>query len=103
MNILQNFVDSKLNKIIQAESCRNRAALKCLDKLGFPLPDIRNALIKANRIKVSKLADGHSIKSPTIYNTIYGKRANDTAKSVVSEALNLSVQELFPDEGSNAK
>lgn len=87
----------KLYKIIQGEKNRNRAALRCLRQLGFSLPEIRDGLIKMNRIKLHALAEDHEIVSSTLYNTVKGLRINAKSQQISAGALDLSVQELYPD------
>lgn len=87
----------KLNKIIQREKNRNRAALNCLKELGFSLPDIRSGLIKMNNIKILTLAQNHGVKTTTLYNTVKGLRPNPEAQQISANALDLDVNELYPD------
>lgn len=88
----------KLNKIIQGEKNRNRAALRCLKEIGFPLPNIRSGLIKMNNIKMLTLAHDHKVKSTTLYNTVKGLRPNPEAQQISANALDLDVNELYPEQ-----
>ena len=88
----------KLNKIIQGEKNRNRAALRCLSLIGFPLPEIRDGLIKMNRIKLHALAEVHEIVPSTLYNTIKGIRPNPKCRQISAGALHLDVTELYPEQ-----
>ena len=88
----------KLKKIIQGEKNRNRAALRCLSLIGFHLPEIRDGLIKMNRIKLNSLAEDHGIVSSTLYNTVKGIRLNSDAQQISAGALGLDVKELYPEQ-----
>lgn len=87
----------KWNKIIQ-EKNRNRAALRCLSLIGFPLPEIRDGLIKMNRIKLHALAEDHEIVPSTLYNTVKGIRRGSKAQQISAAALGLDVTELYPEQ-----
>ena len=99
MNLFSKGIYNKLNKIIQLKiNNRNRAALETLKSLGFSMPLIRTALLRLNRIEVSKISKGINISAVNIYNTINENRHNQQAMKVVSKSLDLKVNELFPRE-----
>ena len=95
MNLLKNI---RLSKIIQDKN-RNRAAFNCLREIGFPVGDIRTALLKMNGIKVRQLAG--DVTAPTIHKTIGGERHNATAMDILSTALDVPKSDLFPDNGNH--
>lgn len=97
MNLLKKILHNRLNSFIQDKSNRNRAVLEVLRELEFDDPDIRHTLIILNKIKIPDLARDQNISLPTIYNTLKGKRANGDAIRLVSIALDLKTEELFPN------
>ena len=88
----------KLNKIIQGENNRNRAALKCLRLIGFSFPEIRSGLIKMNSVKLHTLAKNHQVVSSTLYNTVKGIRLHAKSQQISAGALGLEVNELYPEQ-----
>lgn len=95
MNLLRKFFDNTSYKFIQGDSHRNRAALKGLLALGFPVNRIRKTLIDLNEIKIQGLANG--IAAPTLYATLRGEKQNNMAREILAGALGLTVEELFPE------
>jgi hypothetical protein len=85
----------KLNKIIQGESARNRAAVKCLKELGFPSKLVRKSLLDLNEIQIATLANGVSV--PSLYNTLNGERRNEQCMRILSSSVGLGVEDLFPE------
>ena len=96
MNLFPKLKNNRLYKLIQGQS-RNRATLNFLVELGWPMPEIRVAMLKLNGIKhVSKLVDGHQITTQTLHATIAGIRHNQLARMIVADALGFHVDEIFP-------
>jgi len=89
--------NSRVKKILQDKSNTNRAALNCLNELGYPLPKIRHALIVLNGIKFTEIKGEVSI--PSISYAIKGLKKNPTAIMNISQALNLEPEELFSHPG----
>jgi len=91
-----------INKIFQnnnkthQKAKKNRLALKRLQKLGFPMPNIRQALLYLNQVQYNDLLNG--VCRATISNTVRGRAKNKTAVKNISEALNLRPDELFQDQ-----
>ncbi|MFC1885245.1 hypothetical protein ACFL2O_10795 [Thermodesulfobacteriota bacterium] len=79
----------------QAGNGHNRVAFRYLLGLGFSAGAARRALFAANDINVAKLAEG--VTAPTLYNTMKGKRQNDKAKEILAGALDMEIDELFPE------
>ena len=95
MKVIQNIINNRLNKIIQGESNRNRAAMNCLKELGYPLISIRKSLIDLNEIRIPSLANG--VSAPCLYNTLNGTRHNHQAKEILADSVGLEVKEMFPE------
>jgi len=74
---------------------KNRAVLKRLLKLGYPMPNIRQALLFLNNIQYNELLNG--VCRATISNTVKGKAKNKIAINNISQALYLNPRELFQD------
>lgn len=100
MQIIQNFLHTRVGKILQTQKHRNRAALQAMRELGFSMPCIRRALIRLNEISIKRLHDdsngGMPITAVTIYNTLGGARRNRVAMKAIAQALHLDVEDLFP-------
>ena len=73
------------------------ALLEASLEAGFTMPEIRRGLIAFYGVNVSKLVNGHGITSATLYATLKGDRSNDMAQKLLSEAVGLSVEEMFPE------
>jgi len=91
-----------LEKNLQEENNRNRAALNALSELGFSMPAIRKALLDLNEIKLKHLSFDKPVitdaSMPTICRTIKGHRGNKTAQFIIAGALGLTMSELFPKD-----
>jgi hypothetical protein len=96
MNFFKKMNLSKLNKIIQGESTRNRAAVKCLKELGFPTKLIRKSVLDLNEIHIATLAENGASK-PSLYNTLNGDRKNEQCMRILSSSVGLGVEDLFPE------
>jgi hypothetical protein len=98
MSFLNRHIN-KLNKFIQGENGRNRAILIYLKKLGYPISDIRKALIVLNKINITELATRPDImvQAPLMHAVVYGRRENKQAREVLAGQLNLTVEEMFPE------
>ena len=81
--------------LFKRKNHHNRAALKKLKKLGFPMHKIRRALLELNDLNIILLAD-RKVSGPTIYNTIRGDKTNTKAQSIIAKSLGLKREELFP-------
>lgn len=79
---------------------KNRAALRALRALGYPLPRIRHALVILNGRKITDI-NGSGVGKTVIYNAVKGKTHHYPAMKAVAQALGLHVEELF-DEGPGA-
>jgi hypothetical protein len=90
----------KLNKFIQGENDKNRVALIYLRHLGYPMVDIRKALIALNKINITELATRPDItvQAPLMHAVIYGRRENKQAREAIAGQLNLTVEEMFPPD-----
>lgn len=86
----------KMKYPFQGKRRRNREALSCLSAIGFPLPEIRRALIYLNGLTVTEIADS-DFSQPAISNTIRGIRTNPAIRQKIAEKLSLNVEEMFPD------
>jgi hypothetical protein len=95
MNLFKKPNLTKLNKIIQGESARNRAAVKCLKELGFSTKLVRKSLLDLNEVQIAALADGVSV--PSLYNTLNGERKNEQCMRILSSSVGLGVEDLFPE------
>jgi len=98
MKMTINLFHSILKSPVQAKRNRNRAALKNLMKLGYPLPAVRKALFHLNELRLPGMTNG-DICIPTLYNTMRGSRSNRIAQEIIAKGLGLRREELFPDEG----
>ncbi len=91
-----------INKIFQnnnkskQKSRKNRLALKRLQKLGYSMPNIRQALLYLNQIQYKDLLSG--VCRATISNTVRGRAKNKSAIKNISESLGLKPDELFQDQ-----
>jgi hypothetical protein len=90
---------TKLNKFIQGDNGKNRVVLNYLKHLGYPIQDIRKALIVLNRINITELATRPDItvQAPLMHAVVYGRRENKQAREVLAEQLQLTVEEMFPE------
>jgi hypothetical protein len=89
----------KLNKSFQGKTNnRNHAVLSTLKNLGFPLSNIRKALIVLNNIKYSEIA-GNETSIASVSNTVNGNREAKKAKLLISQKLDLTPEELFHQGG----
>jgi len=100
MKLLKIFNNIGNKNNLQGKS-RNRSALQNLVKLGFPLKNIRRALIVLNEINLSSEVENESISLPTLSNTLRGKQANEAAKALLAKKLNIEANELFPNTQVN--
>jgi len=98
MKMTVNLFHSILKTSFQAKRNRNRAALKNLTRLGYPLVNVRKALFHLNELKLQKMGNG-DISIPTLYNTMRGSKGNRIAQEIIAKGLDLTREELFPDEG----
>lgn len=100
MFLLQNIINNKLNKIIQEEKTRNRAALKCLLTLGYPMDKIRKSLLELNNLRLQDLKE-KGVSNPSMYATLKGSRVNGKistkAKKAIAAPLHLEASELWPE------
>jgi len=62
MKVFQNIFNNRLNKIIQANSSRNRALFQCILELGFPVEKARKTILDLNDVNIMK--GGHPLKAP---------------------------------------
>ena len=85
-----------MNRFIQGQNDRNRAALKFLIDIGFEVSDVRRGLIIMNKINISQLAKDHEVSAPSLYNTLRGARVNGKSKEALSSALGVDSEEMFP-------
>ena len=96
--MLKRIIHNRLNKIIQAESNPNRVVVMCCRMLGFPLKNIRNALVALNDTRIQKMGNGE-VSSPVIYNVKNGTRKNgkasEKAKEIFAASFGLDKDELF--------
>jgi len=90
-----------INNIIKSKFFQprnnNRATLKYLKKLGYPIPHIRKALIVLNGVKLDDIAQGQSTPS-SISKTLRlktGRNHRKKDKSLIASKLNLEIEELF--------
>ena len=95
MNLFKKAIYTKLNKIIQGETARNKAAVKCLKELGFPMKRIRKSLLELNEIHIPSLSNG--VSNACVYNTLSGLRKNEKAMRILASSVGLEVEELFPE------
>jgi len=91
------FTRNKLSRILQGQKRKNHKAFAALCEIGFDPPAVRRMLIAGNNIRVKHLARGAEVTAPTIYQVCYGKRHNKTGQAILSQALSIPVQTLFPD------
>ena len=85
----------KPNKSFQEKTTnRNHSVLHFLKKSGYPLSNIRKALIVLNDIKYADIA-GDETSVASVSNTINGNRAAKKAKLLISQKLGIEPQELF--------
>jgi len=80
-------------KIFQAKK-PNRAALRKLKRLGYPLANIRKALVQLNGLKLSDISE-NQVAPSNISRTLSGIQNSQTAKELISSKLNLDIEELF--------
>jgi hypothetical protein len=90
---------NKLNKFTQGDNGKNRVVLNYLKHLGYPMVDIRKALIALNNINITELATRPDItvQAPLMHAVIYGRRENKQAREAIAGELKLSVEEMFPE------
>ena len=89
----------KLNKSFQGKTNRrNHKVLNFCKNLGFPLSNIRKALIVLNDIKYSDIA-GNETSVASVSNTVNGNREAKIAKVLISQKLGLEPHELFHQGG----
>ena len=81
--------------LFKRKNHHNRAALKKLQRLGFPMHKIRRALLELNDLNIILLAD-RKVSGPTIYGTISGDKINIKAQRIIAKSLDLTREELFP-------
>lgn len=93
------FIRNKLSKILQEQKNRNHKAFKALCYIGFTPKQARRMLITGNDIRVNRLARGAPVTAPTIYAAAYGKRKNPDGQAILSDALHIPVEDLFPENG----
>ncbi|MBN2061413.1 MAG: hypothetical protein JW882_13455 [Deltaproteobacteria bacterium] len=100
MKFFQKIITNRLNKIIQAESNRNRALLICAKTLGYPLINIRRALFVLNDVKIQDLGC-EEVSVPTLYNVKNGSRGSGEVsmkgKEILAGHLGLEADELFKE------
>ena len=101
MNLFRPNIHSRLNKIVQAESNRNRVVLLCCLAAGFPIKNTRKSLFVLNEINVRKLGNGE-VSSPSLYNTRNGARGHGRAREILADSLGLETEELFPEGADSA-
>jgi rhodanese-related sulfurtransferase len=95
-----SFFRNRLSKILQEKRFgnRNRTAFRVLTEIGFEPAEARRMLIAGNQIRVRGLAKDADVTAPTIYAAVYGRRNNTQGKEILSNALNVPVPELFPEQ-----
>lgn len=88
----------------------NQVILETSRELGFPMREIRQALITLNKVSLTDLvrnarANGHPLSLPTMSRALKGINSNtrrvQTARTLVADSLNLDVRELFPEGFEN--
>ena len=85
----------KLNKSFQGKTNRrNHKVLNFCKNLGFPLSNIRKALIVLNDIKYSDIAGGETSVA-SVSNTVNGNRKAKKATILIAQKLDLTPEELF--------
>ena len=76
---------------------KNRAALRALLALGYPLDRIRSALLALNGLRVHQL-DASDVSKTVVYAAVKGKTQHYKAMRVIAQALGLHVEELFDED-----
>jgi len=78
------------------KSNRNRLALNCLKKIGYQLPEIRQALVALNGLKRSSLNFTPAIITMTLSGQRHAGPVTVKVQSAIAKALGLELAELFP-------
>jgi len=98
---------TKFSRLLQGKNTtyegRNLIGFRALCQAGFTPGEARRALVAANKIKVkhlalASLARGEDITAPTIYAAIYGIRPNKRGREIISQALQIPLKDLFPED-----
>jgi len=80
-------------KLFQAKK-PNRTALRKLKRLGYPLANIRKALVQLNGLKLSDISE-NKVNPANISRTLSGIQNSQISKKLISSKLNLDIEELF--------
>jgi len=95
---MQFFKNLKHNIKLKSFQSKNEAAFECLVGCGFSLPRIRKALMVLNKITMADLSNGRP-SIVTASNTIKGRRRNMAVMQALASRLDLSIDQLFPENG----
>jgi hypothetical protein len=97
MRLFRNRLSNILQQKINGRNGRNLTAFRALMEIGFSPAQARRGLIAACGINVRRLAETADVTAPTIYAACYGKRNNMGGKAALSRALEIPVEDLFPE------
>jgi DNA-binding XRE family transcriptional regulator len=97
MRLFRNRLSNILQQKTNGRNGRNLTAFRALMEIGFSPAQARRGLIAACGINVRRLAETADVTAPTIYAACYGKRNNMGGKAALSRALEIPVEDLFPE------
>ena len=96
MKSLKLFIIIKILKHRQFQNKRNQIALLCLQALGFPISDIRWAIVKSlNHVHVPSLSNG--VTAPTLYSVIKGDSDNEQGRQIFADCVDIDRDLMFPE------
>ncbi len=100
MKLIEKLQNTKLCSFIQGKNRRSQATLDFLKACGYPMANIRGALLELHDLKpiTEKLVNGHDFTAPLFYAVIAGRRHNAQVQSIVAKALGFEIVDLFPPE-----
>ena len=76
---------------------RNELVILKLKSLDFPMPEIRKALLKLNRITYLEIAGETEIGLQSIKKYIEGRRYDLTNQKAIADFIDVPVEDLFSD------
>ena len=105
MNLLPKNIPARFKNALGLHTTSNRMILEASRRAGFPMPDIRKALVTINRLNLSDLladcrTEGQgAVSLPTLSRALHGVGENEMAKSLLADALKLD----FVKNNKNSK
>jgi len=96
MSLSKRFQNTRLGKLFQPKTNRNRVLLQTALELGYEMPNIRKALVCLNGFSLNQIAAGQ-VAVCTVSKAIKanGGSANAEAMQLLAARLELEPDELF--------